>query len=54
MLRQDLAAAKIEYRTDAGYFDFHAARHTGITRGSAIMRSISSSRSPATPRWRRR
>jgi len=38
MLRQDLAAAKIEYRTDAGYFDFHAARHTGITRGSAIMR----------------
>ena len=38
MLRQDLAVAKIEYLTDAGYFDFHAARHTGITRGSAIMR----------------
>jgi len=34
MLRRDLAAAGIEYKTDEGYFDFHATRHGGITLGS--------------------
>ncbi len=31
-LRQDLAAAGVEYRTKEGYADFHAFRHTFITR----------------------
>ncbi len=31
-LRKDLEAAKIEYKTQHGYIDFHALRHTFITR----------------------
>src|SRR5207247_8633776 len=38
MLREDLTAAEIEYKTVDGYFDFHATRHTGITRASKVMR----------------
>src|SRR5262249_13175971 len=38
MLRHDLVPAKIPYKTSDGYFDFHATRHTGITRGSEVMR----------------
>ena len=38
MLRVDLEAAGIPYQADDGsYFDFHATRHTGITRGSKVM-----------------
>ena len=38
MLRVDLEAADIPYQADDGsYFDFHATRHTGITRGSKVM-----------------
>jgi len=37
MLRKDLAAAGIEYETKDGVFDFHATRHTAITRGSRVM-----------------
>jgi hypothetical protein len=36
MLREDLAAAKIDYETNDGYLDFHATRHTAITRGSRV------------------
>lgn len=32
MLRADLRAAEVPYRTEAGYFDFHAFRHAFITR----------------------
>jgi hypothetical protein len=38
MLRHDLLEAGIEYETEEGFFDFHATRHTGITRGSRVMR----------------
>ncbi|CAN5532790.1 hypothetical protein BH09PLA1_BH09PLA1_18400 [soil metagenome] len=37
MLRRDLEAAKIDYHTPDGYFDFHATRHGGITIGSRTM-----------------
>ncbi len=38
MLRVDLEAAGIPSQADHGsYFDFHATRHTGITRGSKVM-----------------
>ena len=38
MLRVDLEAANIRYQADDGsYLDFHATRHTGITRGSKVM-----------------
>jgi hypothetical protein len=40
MLRQDLAAAEIEYKTKDGFLDFHATRHTAITRGSRFMLPI--------------
>ncbi|HEX3587403.1 MAG TPA: hypothetical protein VH024_15485 [Candidatus Angelobacter sp.] len=38
MLRRDLSEAKITYQTKDGFLDFHAARHTAITRGSRVMR----------------
>ena len=38
MLRDDLDAAGIPYKTTDGYFDFHAQRHGAITRGSHCMR----------------
>ena len=37
MLRKDLEVAGVEYKTSAGYLDFHATRHTAITRGSRVM-----------------
>ncbi len=37
MVREDLAAAAVEYDTKAGVLDFHAMRHTAITRGSRVM-----------------
>src|SRR5437660_4193719 len=37
MLRKDLAVAEVEYKTNDGYLDLHATRHTGITRGSRVM-----------------
>ena len=38
MLRVDLEAAGTPYQADDGsYFEFHATRHTGITRGSKVM-----------------
>jgi integrase len=36
MLRKDLAVAGIEYRTDDGFFDFHATRHSAITTGGRV------------------
>jgi len=37
MLRKDLAAAGVAFETKDGVFDFHATRHTAITRGSRVM-----------------
>ena len=37
MLRVDLDRAGIQYKTDDGYFDFHATRHGAITVGSEHM-----------------
>ena len=37
MLRRDLVTAGIEYKTEEGYFDFHATRHGAITNGSREM-----------------
>jgi hypothetical protein len=37
MLRVDLDAAGIPYKTDEGYFDFHATRHGAITAGGRVM-----------------
>ncbi len=34
MMRQDLAVVEIPYETSDGVADFHAARHTGITRSA--------------------
>jgi hypothetical protein len=40
MLRKDLDQAGIEYKTNEGYLDFHATRHTAITRGSKVIRIV--------------
>jgi integrase len=37
MLRKDLAAAGVEEETKDGVLDFHATRHTAITRASRVM-----------------
>ena len=37
MLRKDLAEGGVEEETKDGVLDFHAARHTAITRGSRVM-----------------
>ncbi len=37
MLRKDLAAAEVDEKTKDGVLDFHATRHTAITRGSRVM-----------------
>ncbi len=37
MLRKDLAIAGVEEETKDGKLDFHATRHTAITRGSRVM-----------------
>jgi integrase len=37
MLRVDLAQADVAVKTKEGTLDFHATRHTAITRGSRIM-----------------
>jgi integrase len=37
MLREDLSVAGVEYETKDGFLDFHATRHTAITRGSRVM-----------------
>jgi hypothetical protein len=37
MLRKDLAVAGVEFETNDGRLDFHATRHTAITRGSRVM-----------------
>jgi site-specific recombinase XerD len=37
MLCEDLKVAGIECKTNDGYLDFHATRHTAITRGSRVM-----------------
>src|SRR5207247_286602 len=37
MLRKDLGAAGVQEETKDGVLDFHATRHTAITRGSRVM-----------------
>jgi len=40
VLRRDLAEADIPYETAEGTLDFHAARHTAITRSSRVMNVV--------------
>lgn len=37
MLRADLTAADVAFQTSEGTLDFHATRHTAITRSSRVM-----------------